>query len=50
MRIAEFVQQPSRLVAMSMRAHETVMQRFTVTRMVDGIEAAVRHAAQNANR
>jgi glycosyltransferase involved in cell wall biosynthesis len=49
-RVLEFVQQPSRLVAMSMRAHETVMQRFTVTRMVDGIEAAVRHAAQNANR
>lgn len=44
-KITELMRTPARLVSMSMVAHETATERFTVKRMVDGIEAAIRHAA-----
>jgi hypothetical protein len=47
-KILDLLKNPARLVSMSLFAHETATQRFTVKRMVDGIEAAIRFAAQKA--
>lgn len=46
--ILDLIKNPARLVSMSLFAHETATQRFTVKRMVDGIEAAIRFAALKA--
>ena len=43
-KIIALLKNPAQIVSMSLFAHETAMKRFTVKRMVDGMEAAIRYA------
>jgi glycosyltransferase involved in cell wall biosynthesis len=41
---------PSLATAMSTAARRTVEERFTISRMVDGMEAAIRYAHASSNK